>query len=267
VVGVDRIEARLAQFGEATVEIVAVVLPLPHGIQPDGKQRLAVDEDHAVITHRGDARRRRRLHRDPPQLLARVTGEIAGLDKHAVQIGSRPPLRVRAVEPRIGESCFIAGDDVGVVPAESHDSRMCVWRGRQLELRLSPLRAGAAQVQSHGIAEWVALAIEPADRAARTSPAPGRAQVHGVARPDRNLVRRAFLHGDGRRRQGEGRIRSLALPTDLDRRATAKLARRPLANGQRRVIVRNRPVFDRRQAEDRLERLARLVSKRGSDSL
>ena len=45
------------------------------------------------------------------------------------------------------------------------------------------------------------------------------------------------------------------------------VARRPAANGHRRVIVRNRPVFDRRQAEDRLERLARLVLKGGSDSL
>jgi len=267
VVGVDRIEARLAKLGEATVEIVAVVFSLPHGIQPDGKQRLAVDEDHAVVAHGGDARCGQRLHRDPPQLLARVAGEIAGLDEHAVQIGPSSRFRVRAIEPRIGESGFIAGDDVWVVPAEPHDSRLCGRRGRQLELRLSPLRAGAAQVQSHGIAKRVALAIEPADRAARTFPAPSTPQVHGVARPDRNLVRRAWLNGDGRRRQGEGRIRLLALPADLDRCAAARRARRPAANGQRRVIVRNRPVFDRRQPEDRLERLARLVSKRGSDAV
>ena len=172
VVGVDRIEARLAKLGEATVEIVAVVFPLPHGIQPDGKQRLAVDEDHAVVAHGADARRRRRLHRDPPRLLARVAGEIAGLDEHAVQIGPNSRFRVRAVEQRIGESGFLAGDDVRVVPADPHDGRLCAWRGRQLELRLLPLRAGAAQVQPHGIAERVALAIEPADRAARTFPAP-----------------------------------------------------------------------------------------------
>ena len=84
VVGVDRVEARLAKLREAPVEIVAVVLAFPHGIQPDGKQRLAINKDHAVVADGRDAGGRRRLHRDPPRLLARIAGKIAGLDKHAV---------------------------------------------------------------------------------------------------------------------------------------------------------------------------------------
>ena len=88
-----------------------------------GKQRLAVDENHPVVAHRGHARRRRRLHGDPPRLLALVPGEIARLDQHAVQIGRGSGFWMRALKPRVSQCNFIAGDDIGIVPTQANDRR------------------------------------------------------------------------------------------------------------------------------------------------